>query len=139
MYAARWVKAAVLYFCIGVGFGLYMEYTGVHPNPLSGFHAHVNLLGWASMALIGCIYRAFPALENSKLAPAQFWLYQIFTPIMMLGLYLILGMNMPQIGGPSMLVAAHGVVLSILLFAVAVWGTLKGANASASEEVTKAS
>lgn len=130
MYAARWVKAAVLYFFIGVTLGLYMEYTGVHPNPLSGFHAHVNLLGWASMAIMGGVYRAFPALEKSKLAAAQFWLYQIFTPIMLLGLFLILGMDMPQIGGPMMLVAAHAVVLSVLLFALAVWGSVKGASAS---------
>lgn len=41
-----------------------------------------------------------------------------------------LGMNMPQIGGPMMLVAAHAVVLSVLLFAVAVWGSVNGVSAS---------
>jgi hypothetical protein len=137
MYASRWVKVAVLYFVVGVGFGLYMAaYSDVHPNPLSGLHAHINLLGWVSMALFACIYRAFPALEQSKLAAAHFWLYQTFLPIMMAGLYLILT-GMPEIGGPVMGITAHFVVLSIVLMAVSVWTSVKKADAG--QEVSKAS
>jgi cbb3-type cytochrome oxidase subunit 1 len=37
-------------------------------------HTHVNLVGWASLALFGVIYRLYPELAASRLARAQFWL-----------------------------------------------------------------
>src|SRR5215813_8493233 len=32
-------------------------------------HAHINVLGWASMALYGVVYRAWPEAAHSPLAP----------------------------------------------------------------------
>lgn len=34
-------------------------------------HAHINLVGWASLCLYGLVVRAFPELQASKLAPWQ--------------------------------------------------------------------
>ena len=40
-------------------------------------HAYCNLLGWASLALIGLIYRQFPVAGSSRLATVQFWLHNV--------------------------------------------------------------
>lgn len=45
----RFLKIAVVYFSIGVLIGLTMGI--IHDFTLTSVHAHVNLLGWVSMAL----------------------------------------------------------------------------------------
>lgn len=49
-------------FCLlaGVSLGIFMGI--MHDYLLTPVHAHVNLLGWASLALFGLCYRAFPEL-----------------------------------------------------------------------------
>lgn len=59
-----WIKAAVVYFIMGVGLGIYMGASGDHLYvPV---HAHFNLLGWASLALVGLIYhQLIPRCRNA--------------------------------------------------------------------------
>jgi hypothetical protein len=68
-----WIKAAVVYFIMGVSLGIYMGASGNHL--FVPVHAHLNLLGWASLALIGLIYHHFPAAGSHRLATVQFWLH----------------------------------------------------------------
>lgn len=123
MYAPRWAKAAVIYFVVGVGFGIYMSMTENHQFP--SLHAHINLLGWASMALIAAFHRAFPALEEHQLAHVNFWLYQIAFPVMMLGLFLV-GVERGDVGGPLVGFGGMLIGLAVLLFALSVIGALQG-------------
>ena len=51
---------------VGVGLGMYMGI--VHDFTMAPVHAHLNLLGWASCAIFGLTYRAFPELEGTRLA-----------------------------------------------------------------------
>lgn len=46
--------AAVVYALIGMVLGVLMGATGDHT--LSPVHAHINLLGWATLALMGSFY-----------------------------------------------------------------------------------
>lgn len=48
-----WIKAAVVYLVMGVGLGIYMGASGDHV--MVPVHAHLNLLGWASLAPPGWI------------------------------------------------------------------------------------
>lgn len=121
MLAIRWAKAAVVYFVIGVGVGLYMSLARMHV--FGGLHAHVNLLGWVSMALMAGYCRAMPALETVKLARVQYWLYQVSFPLMMLGLLLspmVRLMDNPEVAGIAQIVAMIGVGIGGLLVAVSV-------------------
>jgi hypothetical protein len=70
-----WIKAAVVYLVMGVGLGIYMGASGDHV--MVPVHAHFNLLGWASLALVGLIYHQFPAAGSSRLATVQFWLHNV--------------------------------------------------------------
>src|SRR5262245_43689495 len=80
-FARRWFLAAVTYFVIGIALGVYMGASGDHS--LFVVHAHINLVGWASMALTGLLYKSFPAAAQSRLATWHFWLYQVGAPLML--------------------------------------------------------
>jgi hypothetical protein len=110
---AAWFKLAVLYFVAGVALGLHMATSGNFV--MSPVHAHVNLLGWVSMALFGLIYRQFPVLADNRLAKTHFWLYNLALPVNMAALFLYLGGNSriePALGASSLLLG-----LSIAVFA----------------------
>ena len=77
---ARFLKIAVVYFALAVTLGLVMGI--IHNFAFSSVHAHLNLLGWVSMALFGLIYLYFPMASKTKLANAHFWLHNIGLPLM---------------------------------------------------------
>ncbi|PLT32107.1 cbb3-type cytochrome c oxidase subunit I [Bacillus sp. V5-8f] len=81
------IKSSVVYFLIGIGMGMFMSIT--HKFQYAPAHAHINLLGWASLALMGLIYHFFPSTGENSLAKVHYWLYNIGLPIMMIGLLLI--------------------------------------------------
>lgn len=118
---AKWIKSAVIYFLIGVGFGLYMHAT--IELQWGATHAHINVVGWLTTAAIGIIYSVYPKAGNSALGKAQFWLYNIGLPILLLGMLII----QPAIGAPLILIQicvwGGGIALafSILLFIVNVY------------------
>ena len=63
---------AVLLLLCGIGLGLTM---GIRQDfQLTPVHAHFNLAGWASLALFGLVYRAYPKLAERRLAKVHFWL-----------------------------------------------------------------
>lgn len=57
------VLAAFMLVC-GVSMGVYMGV--VHDFSLAPIHAHTNLVGWASLALFGIVYRIFPELKERR-------------------------------------------------------------------------
>jgi hypothetical protein len=116
-----WLKLAVLYLIIGVGMGIAM---GASENfTLRPVHAHINLLGWATMALAGLIYSVFPKAGQSRLARIHFWLNNIALPVMLIALtFLMLG-NTGVI--PILGISEIVVTLGILVFAANVFLNLK--------------
>jgi hypothetical protein len=83
-----WLKLSVVYLIIGIGMGIAM---GASQNfTLRPVHAHVNLLGWTTMALAGLIYSVFPKAGESVLARVHFWLLNLALPVMMVALGLVL-------------------------------------------------
>ena len=86
------LKISVVYFMLGISFGLYMSLT--HVFTLTSVHVHINLLGWMSLALIGVFYHLYPSLEKTGLAKWHFWLHNIGLPVMMIAIALaILGVS----------------------------------------------
>jgi hypothetical protein len=83
----KFLKISVIYFLIGIGFGMFMAIS--HKFQYAPSHAHINLLGWASMALAGIIYYLFPSLAQKSLGKVHFWLHNVGLPIMMIGLILL--------------------------------------------------
>lgn len=111
--AQRWIVAAILYLCVGVAMGVYMGAS--HDHSLSPVHAHVNLLGWVTLALIGIIYHFFPVAGASRLATVQFWLHNVALVVMMAALAVYLRGN-PGLE-PAIAAGSLGVLVSVFLFA----------------------
>ncbi|MFJ5623460.1 cytochrome-c oxidase [Peribacillus loiseleuriae] len=82
------IKIGVVYFLIGIFFGLYMSAT--HEFVLKTVHVHMNLLGWVSLSLAGILYHLFPQLAQTTSAKIHFWMHNIGLPIMMISIALAL-------------------------------------------------
>lgn len=92
--ASRWIKLAALYFIIGIALGLFMSAT-LQLN-WAAAHAHVNLVGWASTAIIGLVYAVYPKAGTNTLATWSFWLYNIGLPVLLASMFMI---QMPTMRG----------------------------------------
>lgn len=107
-----WFRVAVVYFVAAVAIGIVMGATG--DFALVSVHAHMNLLGWEALALMGLIYHQLPKLGTNRLARAHFWLHNAGLPVLMAGLiareHRAPGME-PVVGVASAVVGA-----AILLF-----------------------
>ncbi|MFB3170454.1 cytochrome-c oxidase [Neobacillus sp. 179-C4.2 HS] len=112
-----YLKVATVYFTIGVLAGLTMGI--IHDFRFTSVHAHVNLLGWVSMALFGLIYHFYPNAANSKLAKTQYWLHNIGVPVMLGGIALqVLGVSAAL--APT-IIGSLAVVIGVILFMVNVF------------------
>lgn len=117
-----WFRLASVYFAVDVWMGVVMGGSGDHT--LLPVHAHINLLGWVSMALFGLIAAVRPDLVAGRAARVHFWAYNLGVPVMLLALALrIKGVTAvePVIGAGSVVVG-----LSVLIYCAML---LKGARA----------
>ena len=116
-----WLKLSVIYLMIGVGMGIAM---GISQNfTLRPVHAHVNLLGFCTLALAGLIYSVFPRAGESILAKVHFWLLNLSLPVMMVSLALLLRGNTKVI--PALGAAEVAAAFAILAFAANLFINLK--------------
>lgn len=119
--ARLWIRIAAIYLMVGVGMGMFMGATQAFQY--APVHAHVQLLGWASMALVGLIYDRFPRAGGSRLGMAHFWLHNLALPIAMGALWLLMSGNMAV--RPILLVGEVGTALGLGLFTANVQMTLR--------------
>ena len=116
---AIWLRIAGLYFVVAVIFGMVMGATPDHDFRLMPVHAHLNLLGWVSMTLIGLLHQRYPVLGQGRLAQIRFWLYQIGVPVMLAALSVML-LGHDEFG-PVVGVGSFVVVIAIILFVRDLW------------------
>jgi hypothetical protein len=77
-------------------------------------HAHLNLAGWASLALFGLTYRSYPELAATKLAAWHFCVSAIASVLLPIGIGLAVLKAQPGLAiGASMLW-----LLGVLMFLV---------------------
>jgi hypothetical protein len=114
-----YVGVALTYFVLGValgiGMGITQDFSYMH------LHAHINLVGFVAHGVFGITHRLWPALRDSLLAPFQFSLMLIGTPIFLFGLPLAQYHSQPifAIIGSLMVLAAAAVFLA--MFAGRTW------------------
>ncbi|HEX4801465.1 MAG: hypothetical protein ACM3IG_00930 [Myxococcales bacterium] len=101
--------ATVLLIC-GAVLGIIM---GAQENfQLSPVHAHLNLAGWASLALFGLTYRAYPQLAGNRLAGLHFIVSATGAVLLPIGIGLAVLRNQPTLA----IVASILWLLGVLLF-----------------------
>ena len=112
---STYVVIGALWLLIGMILGIEM---GASSNfKFMPLHAHINLVGFACHSIFGLVYRQWPAMKASSLAPLQFWIFVSATPITLLGLYFTLS------GGPMLptIIGSLGLLLGAILFFVMIW------------------
>jgi hypothetical protein len=124
----NFLRLGVLSALVGMSLGVWM---GANQDfVLRPVHAHINLLGFASMMLFGLFYRTFPAAGRGWLPMVHFVLAVLGFLILMPSLALmILG---KPVFMPAMIASEIMLVLSMLLFVIIVFmATMKKDEAAA--------
>lgn len=102
--------AAAASLVCGVALGIVMGVA--HDFHLAPVHAHLNLVGWASLALMGLTYRGFPELMARRgSALTQFWLSASSALAFPLGIWLAIDHGTPVVAILAGLVWFAGAVL----------------------------
>ena len=105
-------RAAVLLALAGMLWGIVMGISENHSTMPA--HAHLNLLGWVSLFLFGIYYHLHPAVDRSRLASLQVWIWIADTIIMTIGVGLVHSGH--EIGDPIAAVSSLAVFGDTLLF-----------------------
>lgn len=106
--------SAAIYALMGMAFGLHMA--AGHDYLLAPAHAHLNLLGWVSMAIYGLFYHCVPT-------SAAGWLAKVHVATATVGLWIMIpGIALSITGGTEAfaIVGSLLTILSMALFAVVI-------------------
>ena len=123
----NFLRLGALSALVGMALGVWM---GANETfTLRPVHAHVNLLGFASMMLFGLFYRAFPAAGRGWMPMAHFVLSVVGFLILMPSLTLMLLAR--PLFMPGMIASEIMLVASIALFAVIVFKATMAKDAAA--------
>ncbi len=113
----RFMLTGILAVAVGMVLGLYMGPS--QDFRLMPVHAHLNLVGWATMMLFGLYYRSDVVAAASAVARWHYWAALVGLVLMAIGLTAV------QLGNYSLeIVLIVGSVLtlvSMLMFAWIVW------------------
>lgn len=113
----NFLRLGVLSALVGMTLGVWM---GANEDfALRPVHAHINLLGFASMMLFGLFYRAVPAAGKGLLPMAHFVLSVVGFLILMPSLTLM--MLQKPVFMPAMIASEIMLVTSMLLFVIVVF------------------
>ena len=123
----NFLRLGALSALVGMALGVWM---GANETfTLRPVHAHVNLLGFASMMLFGLFYRAFPAAGRGWMPMVHFVLSVVGFLILMPSLTLML-LGKPLFM-PGMIASEIMLVASIALFVVIVFKATMAKEAAA--------
>lgn len=97
---------------IGIWMGASMDFSE------APVHAHINLLGWVTLALYGLMHHVYPALGKSRLAMIQFLAAVVSVPLMGVSLWFFLAGNQAALVplGVSEIVIVAATVLFLVMF-----------------------
>lgn len=108
--------AAVLYALVGMILGMFMGAT--QDFTMRPLHAHINLLGWAGLALMGAFYGVAGAKAPARLGWTVFAVANVGNLLLLSQLYKIVHGRPPIV--PALMAGELLVVASMALFGVCV-------------------
>jgi hypothetical protein len=116
---STYVVIGASWLLIGLILGIVMGAS--HNFQYMPVHAHIGLVGFACHAIFGMAYRHWPTMKASSLAPFQFWIFVLATPITLIGLVFTLS------GGPELptILGSLGLLVGAILFWVILWQARK--------------
>ncbi len=106
--------AAVLCVLVGMAWGIQMAIS--HDHLLGGAHAHLNLVGWTTMALFGLYYRLTPQAAETRLAKVHLWTAILGVLVMVPGIAVAISTGAPALAAAGAMLTT----LSMVIFLVTV-------------------
>jgi len=101
-----YIKISIIFLLIGCIWGAIMTFPQVHEfleagpgGIISGMHAHWNLLGWVTVALMGGIYYLVPKMSGKKLYSEKLARIQLYLFVLFLVIVNIFGVTAGYKGG----------------------------------------
>ncbi|WP_245415140.1 hypothetical protein [Hoeflea marina] len=85
------VATSVLFVTVGMIWGIVMSASGDHT--LAPAHAHLNLLGWVTMALFGIYYHLVPVAAGRMLAKIHYAVATLGVIIIVPGIVMAMQQN----------------------------------------------
>ena len=113
---STYVVIGALWLLIGLTLGIVMGAS--HNFQFMPVHAHISLVGFACHAIFGMAYRQWPTMKASSLAPFQFWIFVLSTPIMLIGLAFELSGRGPEL---PIIIGSMGLLVGAVLFCIITW------------------
>ena len=113
----RFLLTAALWGIIGMLLGIIMG--AKQDFSMSPVHAHINLLGWVSLAIYGIVYRLYPVMAEGRLAGSQFYLANLGLLIMAPSLAVVLKGSKSAL--PALVISEFMVFGALLLFLSILW------------------
>lgn len=105
---------AFLWLISGMGFGIWL---GASENfQFAESHAHMALVGFVLSAAFGFTYKLYPAMQGSRLAMPQLWIYQLGAVLLVAGKITIDAGGSPSLVKAGSIVILLGVVLMLYVF-----------------------
>lgn len=106
---------ATLLLVAGAGLGIKMGTS--EDFQLTPVHAHLNLAGWASLALFGLVYRSYPQLAQKRIALYHFILSASGAVLLPIGIGFAVLRNQPGLAIAGSLLWGAGVLLFLIQLA----------------------
>jgi cbb3-type cytochrome oxidase subunit 1 len=107
----------VVYALLAMALGIAMGISEDHSQMPA--HAHLNLVGWVSMAIYALVYRQWPAAAQSKLALIHFWTANAGAILLNLGIYGLMSGNAAL--APVAVAGSLVTIAGMLIFAFIVY------------------
>lgn len=114
------LRAATVYLVCGLLLGSVMAASS--DFSMKGVHAHIQLLGWVTLALSGLVYAMLPELSGSRLARWHVLLHNLGLPVMMVALAAhVSGVTVAE---PGIALGAALSTIGLGAFTLALWRAL---------------
>lgn len=112
----RFLLCGFAYAIAGMGLGIYMAAS--HNHALFVAHAHILLVGFVVSFIYGLVHKLWFVGARTRLAVFQFYLHQLSTLLMSVGLVLLYAGLVPDPTiGPLLGLASVGVLIAVVLMA----------------------
>lgn len=114
------LRAAAIYLIIGLAMGMWMA--AAHTFQFRSVHAHINLLGWATLALTGLVYALVPNTATSRWARWHVVLHNLGLPVLLAALTALMAGH--QSIEPLVGLAAGVTTAGLVVFCIGLWRTV---------------
>ena len=108
----KFLLLAAIMLTAGVTLGVVMGIR--HDFSLAPVHAHINLVGWASLSLFGIVYKLYPEMARSRLAGLHFILAAPAAMLFPAGIALSILYDQPMVAIIAALLWLAGTILFLI-------------------------